>query len=81
MHVEVPLYYTLAVTVYCAHQMLCFFFHTANRNLMSIESASSSPDLARPQTHSRHRNRSFGVGQGLSEVDVATRQRYFENSG
>ena len=43
---------------------------------MNIESASSSPDLARrTTTYSR-----IGVGHGLSEVDVAQRQRYFENS-
>ena len=46
---------------------------------MSIESASSSPDLARQTaTYSSHVR--IGVGHGLSEVDVAQRQRYFENS-
>ena len=56
-----------------------FFFHVAARkSIMSIESASSSPDLARQTlTYSHVR---IGVGHGLSEVDVAQRQRYFENS-
>ena len=45
---------------------------------MSIESASSSPDLARRTTTSSHFR--IGVGHGLSEIDVAQRQRYFENS-
>lgn len=55
--------------------------HAATRNVMNVESANSLPDLARHATYSHIRNRSFAVGQGLSEVDVATRQRYFENSG
>ena len=67
----------------CTFQLACYIWlppvATQTRSVMSVESANSAPDLTQRSAGSR--KRSFAVGHGLSEVDIATRQRYFENSG